>query len=320
MKIIRVHDYGEPEVMRLEHMGPPEPTAGMVRIKVEAIGVNFIDIYQRSGQYRPALPFTPGQEAAGVIDMVGEGVFNVKVGDRVAYAFTIGAYAEYTIVPAEKIVLVPESVDSRTAAALMLQGMTAHYLVTDTYQVHSGQTVLIHAAAGGTGLLLVQMAKLRGARVLATVSTDAKAKLVREAGADEVFQYDDFDTEVKRLTNGYGVDVVYDSVGKDTFDRSLNCLRPRGYMVLFGQSSGAVPPFDIQLLNSKGSLFLTRPSLGYYTATADETQSRAAAIFALVEGGKLNVRIDRALPLEQAPEAHRALSSRETTGKVILVI
>ena len=319
MRIVRVHDYGEPEVMRVEHMGPPEPMAGMVRVKVEAIGVNFIDIYQRSGQDRPALPFTPGQEAAGVVDMVGEGVHTVRVGDRVAYGFTIGAYAEYTIVPAEKIVSVPDAIDSRTAAALMLQGMTAHYLVTDTYQVHSVQTVLIHAA-GGTGLLLVQMAKLRGARVLGTVSSDAKAKLAREVGADEVFNYADFDTEVKRLTNGYGVDVVYDSVGKDTFDRSLNCLRARGYMVLFGQSSGAVPPFDIQLLNSKGSLFLTRPSLGAYTATYDEIQNRAAAIFALTESGKLIVRIDRTLPLEQAPEAHRALSSRATTGKVLLVI
>lgn len=320
MKIIRVHEYGEPEVMRIEHMGPPEPVAGMVRVKVEAVGVNFIDIYQRSGQYRPALPFTPGQEAAGVVDMVGTGVTSVKIGDRVAYPFTMGAYAEYTIVPAEKVIPVPDHVDSQTAAALMLQGMTAHYLVTDTFQVKPENTILIHAAAGGTGLLLVQMAKLRGARVLATVSNEAKAKLAREAGADEVFFYEDFDTEVKRLTNGYGVDVVYDSVGKDTFDRSLNCLRPRGYMVLFGQSSGAVPPFDIQLLNSKGALFLTRPSLGFYTATPDEIQYRAAAIFGWVGSGKLKVHIDRALPLEQAANAHRALANRETTGKVLLVV
>jgi NADPH2:quinone reductase len=320
MRIVRVHEYGEPEVMKVENMGPPEPVAGMVRVKVEAIGINFIDIYQRSGQYRPALPFTPGQEAAGVVDMVGEGVFDFKVGDRVAYGFTIGAYTEYAIVPAEKLVHVPDAVDSQTAAALMLQGMTAHYLVTDTYQVRTGQTVLVHAAAGGTGSLVVQMAKLRGARVLGTVSNDEKAKLAREAGADEVFQYADFDTEVKRLTNGHGVDVVYDSVGKDTFDRSLNCLRPRGYMVLFGQSSGAVPPFDPQVLNSKGSLFLTRPTLGNYTATPDEIQYRAAAIFELAQSGKLKVRIDRALPLEQAPEAHRALASRATTGKVLLVI
>jgi NADPH2:quinone reductase len=319
MKIVRVHEYGEPEVMCVEMMGPPEPTAGMVRIKVEAIGVNFIDIYQRSGQYRPALPFTPGQEAAGVVDMVGEGVYDIKVGDRVAYGFTIGAYADYTIVPAEKVVPIPDTIDSQTAAAVMLQGMTAHYLVTDTYAIHSNPTVLIHAAAGGTGLLLVQMAKIRGARVLATVSNPEKAKLAREAGADEVFFYDDFDTEVKRLTAGYGVDAVYDSVGKDTFDRSLNCLRPRGYMVLFGQSSGAVPPIDPQLLNSKGSLFLTRPSLGHYTATSDEMRYRAAAMFALVASGKIKVRIDRALPLEQAPDAHRALASRATTGKVILV-
>ncbi len=319
MKIIRVHNYGEPNVMKVEHMGPPEPVAGMVRVKVEAIGVNFIDIYQRSGQYRPALPFTPGQEAAGVVDMVGEGVTSVSIGDRVAYSFTIGAYAEYTIVPADKLVPIPPDVDSRTAAALMLQGMTAHYLISDTYQVKPDNTVLIHAASGGTGLLLVQIAKLRGARVLATVSTEAKATLAREAGADKVFLYQDFDTEVKRLTNGYGVDVVYDSVGKDTFDRSLNCLRPRGYMVLFGQSSGAVPPFDIQQLNSKGSLFLTRPTLGNYTATPDEIRYRAASIFGWVASGKLKVRIDRAVPLEEAPEAHRALANRETTGKVLLI-
>ncbi|MCA0457881.1 MAG: quinone oxidoreductase [Chloroflexi bacterium] len=320
MKIIRVHEYGEPDVMRVEHMGPPEPGAGMVRVKVEAVGVNFIDIYQRSGQYRPALPFTPGQEAAGVVDMVGAGVTSVKAGDRVAYSFTIGAYAEYTIVPAEKLVPVPDGVDSQSAAAVMLQGMTAHYLVTDTYQVKPESTILIHAAAGGTGALVVQIAKLRGARVLATVSTEAKMRIAREAGADEVFLYEDFDTEVKRLTNGHGVDVVYDSVGKDTFDRSLNCLRPRGYMVLFGQSSGAVPPFDVQLLNSKGSLFLTRPTLGNYTATPDEIQYRAGALFGLIGSGKLKVRIDRALSLEQAAEAHRALASRQTTGKVLLVV
>lgn len=318
MKIIRVYEYGEPEVMKLEHMGPPEPLAGQVRLRVEAIGVNFIDIYQRSGQYRPELPFTPGQEAAGVVDMLGEGVSSFAVGDRAAYAFVLGAYAEYVIVPAEKLVPVPPDVPSSTAAALMLQGMTAHYLVTDTFAVQRDQTILVHAAAGATGLLIVQLAKLRGARVIGTVSSEAKMEVVRAAGADEVFLYDNFDTEARRLTNGHGVDVVYDSVGKDTFERSLNALRPRGYMVLFGQSSGAVNPIDPQILNARGSLFLTRPSLGHYTRTRDEIMQRADAIFSLAASGSLNVRIDRTLPLEAAGEAHTALVNRATTGKLIL--
>ncbi|MBL8156965.1 MAG: quinone oxidoreductase [Anaerolineae bacterium] len=319
MKRIQFDDYGEPDVMHLADAPIPEPGPGQARVKVEAIGVNFIDIYQRSGLYRVGLPFTPGQEAAGTVDALGEGVDQVKVGDGVAYSFVPGAYAEYAVVPAEKLVPVPQGVPSRAAAALMLQGMTAHYLSTDTFPLQSGQTVLIHAAAGGTGQLLVQMAKRRGARVFGTVSTPEKAQLARDSGADEVFLYGDFDTECKRLTNGHGVDVVYDSVGKDTFDRSLQCLRPRGMMVLFGQSSGPVAPFDPQILNARGSLFLTRPSLGHYMLTRDELLNRAWDIFEWAVNGQLNVRIDREFPLGQAADAHRALSSRATMGKVLLI-
>lgn len=320
MKVIRVHEYGGPEVMQLEHMGPPEPTAGHVRIRNHAIGVNYVDIYQRSGQQQPPLPFIPGKEAAGIIDMVGEDVVDMRVGDRVAYASVEGAYAEYTIAPADKVVPVPEGVDLHTAAALLLQGMTAHYLSSDTFPIQSGQTVLIHAAAGGMGQLLVQMAKLRGARVFGTASSEAKRQQAREAGADEMFAYDDFVLDVKEHTGGYGVDVVYDSVGLDTFGRSLSCLRPRGYMVFCGQASGAVPPFDPQILRTRGSIFLTRSSLEHYTLTRDELLYRAEAVYALAAAGKLNVRIYRELPLAAAAEAHRALESRTTTGKVLLVV
>jgi NADPH:quinone reductase len=320
MKIIRVHDYGEPEVMRLEHMGPPEPGAGQVRVRNEAIGVNYVDIYQRSGQQQLPLPFTPGKEAAGVVDMIGENVLDMRVGDRVAYATVQGAYADYTIAPADKVVPVPQNVDSRTAAALLLQGMTAHYLSSDTFAIQRGQTVLIHAAAGGLGQLLIQMAKLRGARVFGAASTEAKRQQAREAGADEVFAYDDFDLDVKQLTGGHGVDVVYDSVGLDTFERSLGCLRPRGYMVFCGQSSGAVPPFDPQILRARGSVFLTRPSLEHYTLSRDELLYRAEAVYALAATDKLKVQINRELPLAEAAKAHRALASRTTTGKVLLVV
>jgi NADPH2:quinone reductase len=305
--------------MQLEVMGPPEPGPGQVRLKVEAVGVNFIDLYQRSGQYRPALPFTPGQEAAGVVDMVGEDVTEFKVADRGAYAFVLGAYAEYVIVPVEKLVPIPQGVTSKTAAALMLQGMTAHYLATSTFPIQSGHTAIVHAAAGGTGQLLVQMIKQRGGRVIATASTVEKLEIARQAGADEVCLYADFEVEARRLTNGHGVDVVYDSVGKATFEGSLNCLRPRGYIVLFGQSSGAVPPLDPQVLNAKGSLFLTRPSLGHYTLTRDELLQRAGDCLSMVAEGKLKVTIDRELPLEQAAESHRALASRGTSGKVVLI-
>jgi NADPH2:quinone reductase len=319
MKRIVIREMGEPDVMKLEESELPDVLAGSVRVRIEASGINFIDIYQRSGQYKMALPYTPGQEAAGVVDAAGEGVTEFKPGDRVAYAFTLGAYAEYAVVPAEKLVRLPDAVDAQTAAALLLQGMTAHYLVKSTFPVQAGQTILIHAAAGGTGQLVVQIAKLLGARVLATVSTEEKAALARELGADHVSLYDTFEADVKALTDGRGVDVVYDSVGKDTFERSLNCLRPRGYMVLFGQSSGAVPPFDPQVLNAKGSLYLTRPSLGHYMQTREEMLGRANDLFAWAADGRLKVRIDRALPLADAAEAHRALASRATTGKVILI-
>jgi NADPH:quinone reductase len=321
MKLVRVHEYGGPDVMQLEDAPVPEPGAGMVRVKAEAIGLNFIDIYQRSGVYKPPLPFTPGQEAAGVVDAVGEGVTEFAVGDRVAYCFILGAYAEYAIVPAAKLVPVPDEVDMQTAAALLLQGMTAHYLTHDTFPLERTHTTLIHAAAGGTGQLLVQIARICGARVIGTVSTQEKASTVRHIGADEVIIYSeqDFEAEVKRLTDGRGVDVVYDSVGKNTFDKSLNCLRPRGYMVLFGQSSGPVPPFDPQTLNAKGSLFLTRPTLGHYTATRDEVLARASDLFRWVGQGELRVSIDSTFPLAEAADAHRALDGRTTMGKVLLI-
>jgi NADPH2:quinone reductase len=319
MKHIRIYEQGDEGVMRYEESALPEVAAGGVRVRIEAVGVNMIDIYQRSGQYKMTLPFTPGQEAAGVVDAVGDGVTDFHIGDRVAYAFVLGAYADYAVIPAAKLVPLPAAVSSKIAAAQMLQGMTAHYLLTDTYPVGSGDTVLIHAAAGGTGQLLVQIAKLKGARVLATTSTHEKAELARAAGADVVTLYDDFETMVKAETSGRGVDVVYDSVGKDTFERSLNCLRPRGMMVLFGQSSGAVAPFDPQILNAKGSLFLTRPSLGHYLLTREELLGRARDLFEWVEGGQLQVRIDREYPLSEAAAAHRALASRATTGKLVLV-
>ncbi len=319
MKQIRIYEQGEANVMRYEDAALPDVPPGSVRVRVEAIGVNMIDLYQRSGQYKMGLPFTPGQEAAGIVDAVGEGVTEFHSGDRVAYAFVLGAYAEFVIAPVEKLVRLPLDVPARIAAALMLQGMTAHYLITDTFPVSSGDVVLVHAAAGGTGQLLVQIAKLKGARVLAAVSTEQKAALARAAGADTVALYDDFEAMVKAETGGRGVDVVYDSVGKDTFERSLNCLRPRGMLVLFGQSSGAVAPFDPQILNAKGSLFLTRPSLGHYLLTREELLHRARDLFEWVEDGQLQVRIDREYRLAQVAEAHRALASRATTGKIVLI-
>ncbi len=319
MRAIRVHQHGEPEVMQLEDLTMPTPGPGQVRVRVEASGVNFIDIYQCSGQYKMNLPFTPGQEAAGVVDALGDGVSGLSVGDRVASAFTLGMYASHALIAAEKLVPIPAGVDSQTAAAAMLQGMTAHYLTIDTFPLREGHTALIHAAAGGTGLLLVQMAKLRGARVIATASSQQKLSLAREMGADETVFYDDFSAQVKALTGGRGVDVVYDSVGKDTFERSLECLRPRGYLVLFGQSSGPVAPLDPQVLNAKGSLFLTRPSLGHHLQTREELLLRAGDVFGWIAAGALKVRIDRAYPLAQAADAHRALASRETSGKVLLL-
>ncbi|MCZ7572765.1 MAG: quinone oxidoreductase [Ardenticatenaceae bacterium] len=321
MKAIRVHSFGGPEVLSYEDVPVPEPGAGEARVKIEAAGVNFIDVYHRTGQYKGQPPITPGVEAAGVVDAVGPGVSDFQPGDRVAYTLQQGSYADYAVVPTARLVPLPDTIDARRAAAVLLQGMTAHYLSHDTYPLHPGDTALVHAAAGGVGLLLDQLAKRRGARVIGTVSTEEKARLAREAGADEVILYTqaDFEEETRHLTGGKGVNVVYDSVGRTTFDQGLNSLRPRGYMVLYGQSSGAVPPLDPQILNAKGSLFLTRPSLGHYVAERTELLQRAGDLFALMEAGELSVRIDRTYPLAEAAEAHRALEARETKGKVLLI-
>jgi NADPH2:quinone reductase len=318
MKAVRVHQYGGLEVLKFEDLPVPEPGEGEARIKIEASGVNFIDIYHRIGRYQGALPLTLGQEAAGTVEAVGANVTEVKPGDRVAYASVQGAYAEYAIVPAGRLVPIPAGVDAQQAAALMIQGMTAHYLTSSTYPLKAGETALVHAAAGGTGQLLVQLAKRRGARVIGTVSTEEKADLARAAGAEEVILYlqQDFEAEVRRLTNKVGVDVVYDSVGKDTFDMSLNCLRRRGYMVLFGASSGAVPPLDPQVLNAKGSIYLTRPFLAHYRA---ELLQRANDIFNWIAAGELKVTIDKAFPLAEAAEAHRYLEGRQSKGKILLI-
>ncbi len=321
MKAIRIHEYGGPEVLRYENTPMPEPGAGEARVKIEAAGLNFIDVYHRMGRYPVEPPITPGVEGAGIVDAVGPGVSDLEPGDRVVYAMQMGSYAEYAVVPAWKLVPIPDDIDTQQAAAVMLQGMTAHYLAYSTYPLHPGDTALVHAAAGGVGLLLVQIAKRRGARVIGTVSTEEKARLAREAGADEVILYTqvDFEEETKRLTDGKGVDVVYDSVGKTTFDKSLNCLRPRGYMVLYGQSSGPVPPLDPQVLNAKGSLFLTRPSLGHYAADRAEIMQRAGDLFQWMGAGELKVRIDQTFPLAEADEAHRYLEGRKTKGKVLLI-
>jgi NADPH2:quinone reductase len=321
MHAIQLKEFGGPEVLQYAEVAKPEPGKGEVRVAVEAVGVNFIDVYHRTGAYHNPLPLIIGQEAAGVVDAIGEDVTDVAVGDRVGYASVMGAYAEYAIVPAAKLVPVPDGVESTDAAASFLQGMTAHYLVHSTYPVKRGDQVLIHAAAGGVGLLLCQMAKRLGAYVIGTVSTEEKAELARGAGADEIIRYteQDFVAETKRLTEGRGVDVVYDSVGKTTFDGSLDVLRPRGYLVLFGQSSGGVPPVNPQILNSKGSLFLTRPTLGSYTADRAELLQRAEDVLNWIKSGELNIRIDRTFPLQDAAEAHRALESRATSGKLVLI-
>ena len=321
MKAIRVHAPGGPEALRYDEVERPAPGPGQVLVKIEAAGVNFVDVYNRTGRYPVSLPFTPGQEAAGSVAAVGPGVAEPNVGDRVAYANILGAYAEYAVVPADRVVVLPNGVSVKQAAAAMLQGMTAQYLATSTYPLKPGNACLVHAAAGGVGLLLCQIAKLRGARVLGTVSTREKAALARGAGADEVILYteEDFETGVKRLTNGAGLQVIYDSVGKTTFEKGLNCLAPRGMMVLYGQSSGSVGPFDPQVLSLKGSLFLTRPSLGHYIATRAELLGRAGEVLGWIKSGKLKVRIERELPLAQAAEAHKLLEGRKTTGKVLVI-
>jgi NADPH2:quinone reductase len=315
VKAVRVHTPGGPEVLRYEDVPDPAAGPGQVLVKIEAAGVNFFDVYQRTGLYRVPTPFIIGQEAAGVVTAVGPGVTDVKVGDRVAYVHVPGAYAEYAVVPVGHVVPLPDGVTFKQAAAAMLQGMTAHYLATTTYPLKPGDRCLVHAAAGGAGLLLCQIAKMRGAHVIGTVSTREKAALAREAGADEVILYteQDFATEVK------GVQVVYDSVGKTTFEKGLDVLAPRGMMVLFGQSSGPVAPIDPQILNRKGSLFLTRPTLVHYTATRAEVLARAGDVFGWVREGKLKLRIGLELPLAQAAEAHRQLEARKTTGKVLLL-
>ena len=321
MKAIRIHEFGGPEVLRIEDVPVPQAGPGQALIKISAIGVNYLDIYHRTGVYPLPLPLTPGTEAAGVIAALGEGVTDLVEGQRVAYAGPIGAYAEYAVVPAARLVPLPKGTSDEQAAAVLLQGMTAHYLVDGIFPVKAGDRVLIHAAAGGVGQLLVQMAKRRGAQVFGTVSTKEKAAQVRELGADEVILYtsQDFEAEVKRLTDGRGVDVVYDSVGRDTFEQSLNSLRPRGMMVLFGQSSGVVPPIDPNILQHKGSLFLTRPTLGHYTATREELLFRAGAVFDAIADGSLKLQIAQSYPLAEAAQAQRDLAGRATAGKLLLI-
>jgi NADPH:quinone reductase len=320
MQAVRIHQPGGAEAMRVETVPVPRPGAGEALVRLQAAGVNFIDVYKRTGLYTIPLPSTLGEEGAGTVVAVGEGVADVRAGDRVAWAGAMGAYAEYAVVPAAKLVPLPDGVDATLGAAVMLQGMTAHYLAASTYPLREGDRCLVHAAAGGVGLLLVQIAKRRGAHVIATAGSDEKAELARAAGADDVIVYtrDDFAAETKRITGGRGVHVVYDSVGKTTFLPGLDLLVPRGMMVLFGQSSGPVAPVDPQLLNQKGSLFLTRPTLGHYVATRDELLWRAGELFAWIAAGELSVRIGAEFPLADAAEAHRALEGRRTTGKVLL--
>ncbi|MGA2271103.1 MAG: quinone oxidoreductase [Bryobacteraceae bacterium] len=322
MKSIQVKVPGGPENMELVEVSTPAPGPRQALVRIAASGVNFIDVYFRTGLYKADIPVALGSEGAGTVEAVGADVSEVAAGDRVAYAMARGSYAEYALVPAALLVKIPDSLDFQTAAAVMLQGMTAHYLTHSTYALKSGDTCLVHAAAGGAGGLTVQMAKMRGARVFGTVSTEEKARIARQAGADEAILYteQDFEAEVKRLTGGRGVDVVYDSVGKTTFEKSLNCLRPRGMLALFGQSSGSVPPFDPTILNAKGSLFLTRPSLGHYLLTRDELLWRAGDVLGWVASGKLKLRIDRTYPLGEAAAAHRDLEGRKTAGKLLLMV
>jgi NADPH2:quinone reductase len=320
MKAIVVREVGGPEVLTYEDMREPAPKAGEALVKVEAAGLNFIDTYQRSGAYKLPLPFVLGQEGAGTVLAVGGEAGDVKVGDKVAWTGILGSYAEQIAVPVDRLVSLPRGVTTKQGAATMLQGMTAHYLASTTYPLKSGDLALVHAGAGGVGLLLTQIAKLRGARVITTVSTDEKARLSTEAGADHVVPYTsvDFEDAIKRLTGGKGVNVVYDSVGQTTFAKSLNCLAPRGMLVLFGQSSGAVAPFDPHVLSQKGSLFLTRPTLVNYIATRAELQQRSSELFGWIAAGKLKLRTEFEFPLKDAAEAHRALEGRKTTGKVLL--
>ncbi len=321
MKAIRVASFGGPEVLEVGEIPAPSPPPGHVLVRIRATGVNFIEIYQRTGLYPVQLPWTPGGEGAGEVEAVGSGVEKLRVGDRVASVHMLGSYAELAVVPEERAVIVPDGLDLESAAAALLQGMTAHYLVYSTFPLRQGQSCLIHAAAGGVGLLLTQLAKRCGARVFATVGTDEKARLAREAGADHVIVYthEDFVANVREATGGRGVDVVYDSVGRATFDKSLDCLAPLGMLALFGQSSGVVAPINPSVLAQKGSLFLTRPILFHHVAERARLEWRANEILGLVEGGGLKLRIGRRYPMAEASEAHRALAARETSGKLVLL-
>jgi NADPH2:quinone reductase len=321
MKAIRVHAPGGPESMKLEEMAVPAPGAGQAQVKLEACGVNYIDVYFRTGAYKAPLPLTPGMEGAGTVTAVGPGVSTVKVGDRVAWTGVIGSYAQSHVLPADRLVALPDKLTFKDGAAAMLQGLTAHYLVKSTWPLKKGETALVQAAAGGMGLLLCQMGKMLGATVIGTVSTEEKAALAKAAGADHTILYtkQDFEAEVKRITGGKGVDVVYDGVGASTFDKSLNCLRPRGLMALFGAASGPVGPFDLQRLNAGGSLFITRPSLNHHIATREELMQRTTELFGWIRDGKVKLRVDHQFPLEQAAEAHRQLEGRKTTGKILLI-
>jgi NADPH2:quinone reductase len=321
MKAIQVHETGGIEKLQCVDLPQPDPGPGQARIRLRAIGVNFIDTYHRRGWYKVPLPFIPGMEGAGIVDAVGEGVTSFRPGDRVAWAMGMGSYAECVLVNTKVLVRLPEGTDFLAAAAVMLQGMTAHYLTHSTFPLRSGETALVHAAAGGVGFLLTQMIRMIGARSIATVSTKQKAEFARSAGADHVILYEetDFEEEVKRITEGRGVDVVYDSVGRTTFDKSINCLRPRGMMVLFGQSSGMVPPIDAGILSAKGSLYLTRPTLAHYTHDREELEWRASEVLGWVADGALKLRIERTYPLNAAADAHRDLEGRQTTGKLLLL-
>jgi NADPH2:quinone reductase len=322
MKQIQVKELGGPEAMQLVDAPTPQPGPQQALVRIAAAGVNFIDVYFRTGLYKAPAPVTLGNEGAGTVEAVGPDVADVKPGDRVAYAMARGSYAEFAVVPSAMLVKIPDHVDFNTAAAAMLQGMTAHYLTHSTYPLKSGDTCLVHAAAGGAGGLIVQMARMLGARVFGTVSTEEKARIARAHGVDEAILYtsQDFEHEVRRLTEGRGVDVVYDSVGKTTFEKSLNSLRPRGMMALFGQSSGPVPPFDPSILNAKGSLFLTRPSLAHHLLTRQELEWRAGDVLKWIAEGKLKLRIDRTYPLAEAAAAHRDLEGRHTAGKLLLTV
>ncbi len=321
MLAIRIHGTGGVDQLRAEDIAAPAPAAGEVRFRVEAAGLNFIDTYKRSGLYPVPLPHTLGQEAAGVVTAVGAGVTEFRVGDRIASAAVVGGYAQEAIAPAAQSVHVPPGVEAKLAAAVLLQGMTAHYLAVDTFPLKAGDTALVHAGAGGVGLLLTQIAKKRGARVLATVGTDDKAKLARDAGADAVCVYtrEDFAQAAREFSGGRGVDVVYDGVGKATFEGSLNSLRPRGLLASFGNASGAVPEFKLLVLSQKGSLFVTRPTLAHYTATPAELRKRSDDLFAWIADGSLKVTIGATFPLKNVADAHRALEGRQTTGKVLLL-